>query len=427
MFIGFLLIFSFGCNDAANKSSLLNTAHLDYLYEEISMSDTPAAFIYIYCEAPDYQRIGAKGEGIACVDDAARAAVFYLRHYQATGSEPSLQKARRLLNFTMLMQAENGFFYNFINKDYQIDTVIVNSRPTPDWWSWRALWALTEAHRFYAATDQKYSAKLKMHIGKILAAIKTVDNRYPQTVFYQGFELPAWLPHETAADQAAVLILGLLPYFQTDQKYATARLIEILGRGVTLMQAGDSLSFPYGAFLSWRNEWHAWGNSQSEALFKAGHVLNKPKFIRAALAETANFYPYLMKENYLNAFRVQRNEGKMTAINQKKYEQIAYGIRPMVMGSLQAYQATEQPKFAKQAGDIACWLLGKNITGQPLYDPGTGRCYDGINNATQINQNAGAESTIEALLTLLAVEQNPIARQVVQKYYQTVNTREFIK
>ena len=39
-----------------------------------------------------------------------------------------------------------------------------------------------------------------------------------------------------------------------------------------------------------------------------------------------------------------------------------------------------------------------------MYDPQTGRGYDGINDTASINRNAGAESTIEALLTLQAIE-----------------------
>ena len=35
-----------------------------------------------------------------------------------------------------------------------------------------------------------------------------------------------------------------------------------------------------------------------------------------------------------------------------------------------------------------------------MYDPATGRCYDGINSPVDINRNSGAESTIEALLAL---------------------------
>jgi len=44
-----------------------------------------------------------------------------------------------------------------------------------------------------------------------------------------------------------------------------------------------------------------------------------------------------------------------------------------------------------------------------MYFPLSGICYDGINSQNVINKNSGAESTIEALLSLLTLEQNQIA------------------
>jgi len=35
-----------------------------------------------------------------------------------------------------------------------------------------------------------------------------------------------------------------------------------------------------------------------------------------------------------------------------------------------------------------------------MYDPKTGRCYDGIVSKNNVNKNSGAESTIEALPSL---------------------------
>ena len=78
----------------------------------------------------------------------------------------------------------------------------------------------------------------------------------------------------------------------------------------------------------------------------------------------------------------------------------------------------EKSIFAEQAGEIACWFFGNNSEGQVMYNPETGRCFDGITGTNDINKNSGAESTIEALLTLLAVEQYDAANKIVHKYYQ---------
>ena len=52
----------------------------------------------------------------------------------------------------------------------------------------------------------------------------------------------------------------------------------------------------------------------------------------------------------------------------------------------------------------AAWLAGENASGKVMWDPATGRCYDGIISKEEINLNSGAESTIEALLSLQALE-----------------------
>ena len=57
------------------------------------------------------------------------------------------------------------------------------------------------------------------------------------------------------------------------------------------------------------------------------------------------------------------------------------------------------------------WFTGNNEPGVPMYDPSTGRCFDGIIGPDKVNPNAGAESTIEALYALLEVEQYPAARR----------------
>ena len=59
--------------------------------------------------------------------------------------------------------------------------------------------------------------------------------------------------------------------------------VKKLADGIVLMQQGDATHIPYGAFLSWENTWHAYGNDQAYALLKAGMFLNDPNiyFCRA--------------------------------------------------------------------------------------------------------------------------------------------------
>jgi hypothetical protein len=55
-----------------------------------------------------------------------------------------------------------------------------------------------------------------------------------------------------------------------------------------------------------------------------------------------------------------------------------------------------------------------------MYSPETGRGYDGITSHSEMNRNSGAESTIEALLTLCAIANDPVAEEYFR--YRTVET-----
>jgi len=414
--IGLLLC---GCSEEQKISdSLINTTHLDQLYESITFDGRSAAIIHIYADAPDYHRTEAPGEGIACIDDVARAAVFYLRHFHYSKTQESEVKARRLLNFILSMQAENGFFYNFVDSEYRIEKSIHNSKPRGDWWSWRAMWALAEALPVYKKMDSHFAESLKASLWKASTSAEILESHYQQTEKIEGLEVPAWLPGRCASDQAAVLIMALSLYYPFHKDARILKLIQQQADGIMRMQKGNPNMFPFGVFLSWKNLWHAYGNSQADALLKAYLLTSSKEYEKSALLEIDVFYPYLQQDGYYNWFRVESEGDSISMIERKKFEQIAYGIRPMVFACLSAYASTKDTKYAQMAGDIACWFLGKNIAGEAMYNPDNGRCYDEIDSRTEINLNSGAESTIEALLSILEIENNPMSKSIFHKYYQ---------
>lgn len=394
-------------------TSIVNTSHLDKLYEKVNLDGRDMAIVHIYAEAPDYKWTEAKGEGIACVDDVARAAVFYLRYFMVTNSAADLIKTKLLYEFLFHMQAQNGLFYNFINSDYSINKEGGNSKPMADWWSWRALWAMGEAYRYFYERDKDLSLRLQNSLIKGFENIKEFISKYPEKTDVKGFRLPTWLPYQYASDQASVLLMALTPFYEVSKDTLTKSYIEKLAGGVAQMQAGDSMRFPYGAILSWENMWHAWGSNQPEALLNAGDVLKSKYNEKSVKLELDYFYGYLMKKSYLNEFSVVND----TAENISQFPQIAYGIGPMVTSCIEAAKVFNDPSYAEKGAKIASWFLGLNAAGKAMYDAKTGRCYDGIVSKDKINYNSGAESTIEALMALLAVESNPQARKVLMDYF----------
>jgi hypothetical protein len=406
IFMVFMLILA-GCNDNALKPIIrcekLNMAHLDYLYSEVNLKNgTRAGIVHIYSEYPDYSYNIEPKEGFACVDDVARAVLLL-----ANCSDDSFSRSRqaildKMMDFILYMQSDSGYFYNFIWHDGSINTTYRTSQALPDWWSWRAFLAMEE----FAAISPKNAGKIEKASRKLAEKIfEDLLTQDRMTSEAEGVQIPTWLPGKAASDQSGDIILALEKYYLRTKDSRAPGLITQLAEGIIVMQAGDSLIFPYGAFLSWNNTWHAYGNIQDYALLRAGILLNNPKYIDKALVEVDNFYPWLIKNGYLNYFTIKKTDGKYEITEQEKFPQIAYGIRPVVYACAEAYRITGKEKYLGMAKQAAAWLAGNNPAGKVMWDPATGRGFDGIINEGKINLNAGAESTIEALLTLQEIGQ----------------------
>jgi hypothetical protein len=382
------------------------------LYAEKNVGGDTVGIIHIYSEYPDYHMVDDGDEGSACVDDASRAAIFYLRHYQNTSDPEHLKKGRMLLRFLLSMQSPNGYYYNFIWPDGTIHTDGSTSKPEPNFWSWRTLWAFGEAINILDKSDplvNEIAAQRELLVKNILSEPSFRSNSTDTTM---GWSFPTWLPKISGTDQASIILMGLT--FMMQQQSDTsgihndslAAFMEHFADGITLMQIEEPDSLHDGAFLSWENLWHAYANIQAYALLVTGEVLKDPHLTAHALYEIDHFYPAILKTGGLEHFLVRVEDDRILRYDTKTFSQIAYGRRPMVWAALKAYEVTKEEKYLSLAKDLVTWFTGTNPANTPMYDPVTGRGYDGISSATEINKNSGAESTIESLLALQAMEEN---------------------
>ncbi|NWF90615.1 MAG: hypothetical protein HXY50_14275 [Ignavibacteriaceae bacterium] len=401
-----LLFITFYVNDYFPQQFLTNPSHLNHLYKEITINEREMGIIHIYSEYPDYHVVADDDEGIACVDDVSRAAVFYAKYYKLTGDSSSLHKVKTLTEFLLYMQSDSGWFNNFILKDYSINKTHKNSVAEPNWWTWRALWALSENYLLINETDAQLSERVLNAIEKTIIACKNEFSLSKPIVHAEGFKRPSWLPFQSASDQASVLVLGLINYYKISKDQSAVLLIEKMCDGILLMQEGNENIFPFGAFLSWENIWHAYGNSQSYALLKAYQLLNNTRYKTASLLEINNFFSYLIEQQFLNEIIFSKFYTITLPNEIKTFPQIAYGIRPMVFALLSAYELENDKKYFDKALNIASWFFGSNYPKIQMYDTSTGRCFDGITGIDEINMNSGAESTIEALLSLIEIEKH---------------------
>lgn len=405
----FLLVVFFSFVNSYAQHKLVNTSHLDHLYEENSVDGKELGIVHIYCEYPDYKLVGDSDEGIACVDDVARAAVFYMNYSKQYNDLPARHKAAKLIEFVLHMQSENGFFNNFIFPDYSINKTHQNSVALANWWCWRALWSLTEAYSFFEPLDKEFSGRIQQAIEKTICATKKHFQYEKTFVDLSGFKRPVWLPNQYASDQAALIVIALCKYNYLFKNDSVLNLINDFCEGIMLMQEGNRKEFPFYAFMSWENLWHGWGNSQAYSLLYAYEITGNKKYYDASLNEIKHFYRYLLRKKFFNEFSLKRENGKTVLESEKKFSQIAYAIRPMVYASLKAAKLTNDKTYSVLAAEIAAWFFGNNPAKAKMYSEQTGISYDGIISEKEVNKNSGAESTIEALLTLLSIESDCLA------------------
>lgn len=391
--------------DSANVQSdspplLFNLSHLDGLGETISRGDSTLRIIHIYSEAPDYAWVADDDEGAAALDDAARAAIVYLRHFELTADRASLKKAKQLLRFVMYMQRNDGLFYNFVwDASLRINTEHVNSRADSfGWWAARGLWALGSGARVLIDEDPAFSELCARRARLAYPHLRSLLTKYGQYGFPGGRAVPLWLISETASDATSELLLGLVSLQSAYPDEELQDMVERFADGIATMQYGSMNVFPYGSHASFTGIWHGWGNSQTMALSEAGRT-------ESAVHEAENFYSRLLTEGWLSSITFNDPD------SEREFAQIAYAVRAAAVGLLRLSEATSNTKYAIMAGLTASWFSGNNVASFAMYDPATGRGFDGIGEGPSVNQNAGAESTIEALFTILEIEHNQVARK----------------
>ena len=391
----------------------INLIHIERLYHEVVTPDAGIiGVIDIYLDAPNYNLVFDKSEGFTCVDDIARAAVFYCRYYTRNPSASLLLKIESLFSTIFYLQDDSGYFYNFIFPDISINKTHINSVASPNFWSWRALWALSEVQLLNVPELKYIMPKVKNAINLLLKNIPNLIYGNENNVNYYGIKIPEFVG-SMGTDQIAVILTSLTNCYRFSPEERFSNLINMLGNAMLKTQVGDSTTFPYFAFLSWKNSWHAWGNCQSCALLYAGITTENDSFINAGKNELLHFIPYLLSSGFMNSFELKLVDGKLESFDKAHFPQISYDIRVMVFAALFAYDINKELEYANLAANLVMWLFGSNAANYSMYDNSTGRCYDGIDSTTSVNKNSGAESTIEALLILNELEKYPIIKQII--------------
>lgn len=427
-----------GAPAQARVAAVTNTAHLDFLLDDVRAPVTAEHTTYRLAQEPElvmpwtyadarpggaFQRVGGGpldpatghwGQGAFNADDITRAAVVYLRHWRQSGDPVSRDHAYELLRSVAYLQTATGANRGDVVLWMQTDGTL-NRSPEPvelpdpsdsgpSYWQARTLWALGEGYAAFAKTDPEFAAFLADRLQLSVAAVqRDVLSRYGKYRISDGRRVPAWLI-VNGADVSAEAALGLSAYLAAapDDRAARTALRQLL-EGVAEM-ATDRQGWPYGAVLPWaesRSIWHAWSSQMSGALAQGSVVLHSPRLLRPAVTEAVSFDPTLITsggpDNGWNPSPTDRT-------------QIAYGIDSRVQNLLTTADAAGLPGLRSLAAMHASWFFGANRAGQPMYDPATGVTYDGLAPDGTVNRNSGAESTIHGLLSMIALDAHPAVR-----------------
>ncbi|HEY9721319.1 MAG TPA: hypothetical protein V6D47_04855, partial [Oscillatoriaceae cyanobacterium] len=311
-----------------------------------------------------------------------------------------LARAREALRFVHAMAVGDGTYYNFMFADGRINRGGRTSKPGLNWWTARALWATVEGMAVFAKPDPAFARVLRADAARTRAAIaEAVLPRVGRFETVGGAPMPAWLMGG-AADVSAVAAIALAEWQSAAPNPRTAQLLAALAGGIAAYHRGSPGTYPYGAHLPSADPtlWHSYGAHMLHALALAGRVLKRPDFVRAARDEADHFTIRLViAGGPLASFSPERQD----------YPQIAYGDETQTLGLLALYEATGDRRYGELAGVMASWLTGDNVARKPMYDPATGRVWDGLDAGAKVSEDSGAESTIEGLLTLLAIARHP--------------------
>ncbi|TDE90082.1 hypothetical protein EXU48_18835 [Occultella glacieicola] len=417
---------------SGGPTRLTNLDHLRFLLDEVPLTPSTAhttfridaepvalaPWTYADADGGSFRRVGGGtfdpatgyyGQGAFNADDIARAAVVFLRDWQASGDTRSRTHAYENLRALAYLQTVDGANAGRVVLWQQFDgTLNPSAEPVelPDpsdsaesYWLARTVWAFGEGYAGFAGEDLEFAAFLRDRLHLALDALEEESlSRYGEFVTSDGVDLPAWLING-GADATAEAVLGLVAAHASGPDDRVGAALERYAEGIAAMGT-ERAQWPFGAVLPWTGSlgfWHAWGGAAPEALALAGDALGRDDLLEVALADAGTFTPLVLSSGGPNnAWAPLPAEA-----------QIAYGAHGRVAAALATADAGGGPGLRELAGLAAGWFFGANTAGTVVYDPATGVTFDGVETDGRINRNSGAESTIHGQLTMLALDAHP--------------------
>lgn len=327
---------------------------LEWLTRPVPAAGPDATAIAVYADAADRTVPAADFgfEGVACVDDSARAVVLLLDVWAASRHDRFRQWSESLLDFVLYMQRDDGRFVNFIwDWTGRRNETGPTSFPGGGFWHARGVRALAKAS--LALDHERAGRGLELGLDVIRAA------------------------RDVPPDVRSIHVLTLIELLRAGRAADLRGELERWSDEIASLRAGDVLlDNPDDT------EPHLWGHVQEGVLAEAGALLGRDDLVSVA-RQSALAYLAPLIESEFDLPTVQ-----------------PYGVASAVYSVDRLHAITGEPYFADLARMARAWFDGRNTAGAPVYDRDAGRVHDGIDGGL-LNPHSGAESNIVSAQALI--------------------------
>ena len=310
----------------------------------------PAALaVAVYSDALNQPIRAAQAgyEGVACVDDAARALELYCDLWTATASPWVRRWCEGLLDFVLAMQGADGRWHNFIRDwegtpNHEARTSVAGG----GFWQARALLAVARAGQIFE-DDARIEDSLNRGLPHIIEAT------------------------EVPADVRALHIRTALTLLESGDDRGLIDEVALWSDEVAGCRDGDRLMNSPEE----RGAPHLWGHIQEGVLADAGVRLGRQDLVATACRSAELVFRAVV----MSGFDLERTQ--------------PYDVASAVYVLTRIAAVTGTPAYATLAGMARSWFDRRNAAGQPVYDRRAGRVSDGVD-GRRVSDNSGAEANI---------------------------------
>ena len=327
---------------------------LELLSRPVPAAGHRATAVAVYADATDHTFPAADlgYEGVACVDDVARALVLFLDLWEATHVPPLRVRAEGFVDFLLYMQQQDGLFVNFIwDWDGRRNDTGPTSFPGGGFWHARGVRALAKAALVLG--DERAAGGML----RGFAAIRETRD----------------VPPDVRSVHALMTIELIRAGRMSEMRAELGRWadeIAQLRRGAILLDNPDAAA-P-----------HLWGHIQEGVLAEAGALLGRADLLDIARDSALAYLAPLIESGFDEAV-VQ-----------------PYGVASAIYSVDRLATLTGDERFVDLTRKARAWFDGRNPANRVVYDRDAGKVHDGIDDGV-LNLHSGAESNIVGAQALI--------------------------